>query len=74
MTPFLDWYGLDPGIPGYDQSGLQHHCVRRTDGVRLSVQEAEKGGALLEADRQWEGMERRLTGTTMLYDGDRYCL
>ena len=37
MQPFLDFFDLNLGIPGYDANGLQRQLVRRTERVGLSV-------------------------------------
>ena len=71
-TPFLDYYDLDPGAPGYNSEGLAYCMVPPTEGVSLAVQEAEKGEIFLRADRPWEDPRLRLFVASLLYEDGRY--
>ena len=71
-TPFLDYYDLDPGAPGYDEDGLGYQMVPPTEGVRLAIQEAQKSEVFLKADRPWEDPRLRLFAASILYEDGRY--
>ncbi len=51
--PFLDWYGVYAGRVGYGQDG-RARIDGAPQGVRLSVQQAEKSEPVLVQDRPWE--------------------
>ena len=69
--PFLDWYGIWPGCVGFDDD-RRAWASNRPQGLKLSVQEAEKTAPILVRDRPWE--ETSLNYANVLYEDGRYRL
>lgn len=69
VLPFLDWSMIWPGSVGYDPNGAAW-VSEAPQGVKLSVQQAQKSAPVLIPDRPWE--EGTLNYTTVLYDAGRY--
>ena len=69
--PFLDWYGIWPGCAGFDDGKLAW-ISNGPQGIKLSVQKAEKSSPVLVNDRPWE--EGSLNYANVLYIDGRYRL
>lgn len=67
--PFLDWYAIWPGATAYEPDG-RAWVSEAPQGVRLSVQPAERSEPVLLNDQPWEGS--RLGYVNVLYEEGRY--
>jgi hypothetical protein len=69
VEPFLDWFGIWPGAVGYEPDG-RAWLSDIPEGVRLSVQPAERSEPFLKPEMPWE--MGGLSHFSIHRDGERY--
>jgi hypothetical protein len=69
QQPFLDWYGIWPGLAGRDEHG-RSWLADAPRGIRLRVQPARKSEVFFRRERPWE--QHRINHKIVLFEEGRY--